>query len=659
MKKFFIYILVLLHIIIIWNAWIVIPVVSATGTSGSNEVPIITSSDSFLVQPGITNIATITATDDTTNVVMEYGTKNTAGNTWSVTTHAEMCNSVVVSSSRNSVNSEVQRVVRVKDKTSTSFDIKVDNQFGNIPPTSSNQVDWVATSAWVHDFIDDGNSTLHIQAGSVITSSIFWNSCKINSSSSVVNFTPNFTATPTLIHSISSNNDVTATASMVNGDNGNRNSEPTTAKFGTFLQRSFGVCIHDPEVVDYIAADQWHFTFSGWEFDTVKSTDSIRSVTATGNPVIFSSVFSSVPQTILVSQLWEDGWNGSFANVHTGGTPTISTFPATTDEDGSTSRAHTTEPVGAFAFENTTGQITQPNILTYTISWWTDASDFSLNPTSWLLSSTSVLPIWSYNIDIQVCDNHCNSKCDTQNLVITVDAPPIISSTNFSSGSLLPGWNHDIIIEYSDADSGIDVTTADLELYKWDWVSSYGPDISSTYTSTNSISTETWSYSTNNLSFGKYQYIFSIDDNEWNTATETVDFYIDEVEFTVSTPEIDIWEVDSFSNAFSPTVFVTVKTVGAPFDVMMNTNTPLTYTPESIPTYDGSIGFWYEQGPGYTSSLFEIVTNQLIASETSSINLNGNKNIYTYEIQLGAIVDIQQSAWEYEWSLDFDIQLDY
>lgn len=236
--------------------------------------------------------------------------------------------------------------------------------------------------------------------------------------------------------------------------------------------------------------------------------------------------------------------------------------------------------------------------------------------------------------------------------------PPTIDATNFASGSLLPGWNHDIVIDYSDADSGIDSASTIMQLYKWDGVSAYGTDIAWSGITFNSSSTSSASYSTNNLSFGKYQYRFSISDNEGNPVVYIHDFYIDEPEFLVWSGSIDIGTLSPLSNTFSDTVTLTVRTVWAWFDVTMNRSSILTQWLEEIPSYNGTVWYGFQQTP-YTSNISPILTNQNIVTQAQLINTNWNKNTYTYNIQIWALIDLQQAAGDYTWNLDFGINLTY
>jgi len=411
------------------------PQAQATWPSGLNVAPSIISPSTFRVSEWDTVIWTVVATDQD-NVVMEYGATTVTGNTWKNISHSEMCNPVVVSSARADVDWETQRVVRVKDKSSLNFDIKVDNQWWSVPAAANTPVDWVVVNAWAQNFIDDLWATWNIQANSLNTETNLWNACRptfIPTTSNDV-FSPAFSALPSVIHSISSNNDTTSTASSVNANDGNRTSEPTTTSIGTFLQRWFGVCDQEADLVDYLAMDQWHFIFGGVEIDSVRSSDSIAAVNASWYPITFTAAFSSVPQTILTSQLGEDGGNWGFWVVHTWGTPTTTSFPASVDEDGSTSRWHTTEPFWALAFENASWKITQPSVLSYSISGWADAFEFVIDSQTWELTANGDLFWDNFEVEVQVCDDHCNSKCATQ--TITVDVQNTPTDINLSNNAL-------------------------------------------------------------------------------------------------------------------------------------------------------------------------------------------------------------------------------
>jgi len=284
----------------------------------------------------------------------------------------------------------------------------------------------------------------------------------------------------------------------------------------------------------------------------------------------------------------------------------------------------------------------------FTVTGMTDGDTVTASIWAWVVAD----PAWNTN----------NASTSTDNTITFIwgdVTPPIITSISVLSGSLLPGGNHDISIEYSDADSGIDTSSNVMQLFKWDWVSSYWPNIFWSWMFLTTLTSTGATYSTNNLDFGKYLYAFQISDNDGNTSTSTgAVFYIDQPEFVISTPEADLWTLWVGSETFSPTLTVTVRTVWAWFDVTFDRSSPFTHWTETIQSFSGSLWYGFQQTP-YTGSVSPINTSQSIANEAPSINTNGDKNTYTYDIQIWAIIDAQQSSGDYEGMLDFDIILDY
>ena len=199
-----------------------------------------------------------------------------------------------------------------------------------------------------------------------------------------------------------------------------------------------------------------------------------------------------------------------------------------------------------------------------------------------------------------------------------------------------------------------------LELYKWDGTT-WWDDIAHTYIDfwNKVFWTGSASYPTLDIPYGKYRADFDVSDLNGNTTSTGVIFYVDEPEFMISTGSIDIGYVDHLNNAFSDEVMVTVKTVWAWFDVTMNTPIPeLDYIWEKIWAWNWTTWFWFDTPP-YSSLLTLIWSNQNIWSESKSINIDGNKNTYEYKIKLWALVDSLQVWWDYEWKIDFWINLDY
>ena len=233
---------------------------------------------------------------------------------------------------------------------------------------------------------------------------------------------------------------------------------------------------------------------------------------------------------------------------------------------------------------------------------------------------------------------------------------PIISSSNILADSILPWWNHSIEFNYSDEGgwSWIDTLSASLVLEKWNW-SSWIVD---TNISQTSITTILAIYDTSNLIFWKYRTTFNISDIALNTSIDFVTiFYIDEPDMVISTGSTDIWTLNSISNTFAPDIIITVKTIWSPFRVLLKKNTVLTsWALDTINYFDWTNWSGYDKNNDW--SLFDY-NDDVIWQELLNINTNWDLNTYVYIVKMWAIIDSLQSAWNYQWKINFGLELDY
>ncbi len=237
--------------------------------------------------------------------------------------------------------------------------------------------------------------------------------------------------------------------------------------------------------------------------------------------------------------------------------------------------------------------------------------------------------------------------------------PPTISSINFASGSILPGWWHNIVINYSDTWT-IDTGSDTIALYKWNWTA-WWSDISATWINLWwKVITSTWAtYQTTSLPFWKYRYDFTISDITWNTSSTWATFYIDEPEIIVSSWTLDVWDINTWVTKFSSwDLTITIKTVWAWFNLVLNKDTSITDWTAIITDWNWVDWFWYDKNP-YTSNINLINTNEIIATEIENININWDKNTYLYTVKFWALVWPEQVAWNYEWLIRFWLSLDY
>lgn len=237
---------------------------------------------------------------------------------------------------------------------------------------------------------------------------------------------------------------------------------------------------------------------------------------------------------------------------------------------------------------------------------------------------------------------------------------PVISSFSPGNDALLPIWNFNLEYSFFDLDSGINTGSSNMYLQRWNGIA-FWADIAGTFVSLDTISSTGANYSVTDLPYGRYQAWFEILDNAGNNTFVVHEFYVDEIEFIISQAEVEIDTVftDNTKYTSNDTLNVTVKTVGAAFDVVMEQISDMSNAGEIIPDWDGAKWFWYEETPfGTVNSFWSGFT---IANEVKNLNINGEKNTYTYNLKYSILLDMFESyiAWDYESSLDFHIELDY
>lgn len=247
-------------------------------------------------------------------------------------------------------------------------------------------------------------------------------------------------------------------------------------------------------------------------------------------------------------------------------------------------------------------------------------------------------------------------------LMQTDETGPIIDEHVPIDNQLLAHGDFDIEITYNDTESGVDTTSDTLTLQRWNG-SSWDADIAATYVNFwSSLITSTGaSYPVADLPYGKYKAVFTITDNFGNmTTSEDIIFYVDEIVWNISQASVDVGTVNSSTGTFSSDeLIVTVETVWAGFDIVMRKTTAMNSAGgDTLSDWDSLVGFWYDLFP-YSLAISSVAPNPTIATEAMAINSNGDKNVYTYKIKYGALIEEQQQAWIYSTNIAFDISLDY
>ncbi len=299
--------------------------------------------------------------------------------------------------------------------------------------------------------------------------------------------------------------------------------------------------------------------------------------------------------------------------------------------------------------------------------WWTknDSIDLSNNTQiPWFETHFFNGHIWeisSWNSTLS------DSQASDINIFLMVkwwfDSTPPVVNSNTSSWAIAPASSFDISYNYSDSHTwalGIDLSSIELELNRFQsWSFWTGNIIDNHINDLLTNETLTWAtYTLDNLTLGKYRIIFKVADFWANTEINEIIFYKDSPELIVGSWSIDIWTLNSDFNTFSPEIDVTVKTIGAPFQLTMNVDQELSYGITQINAWDGNEGFGFDQEV-YTNTISPIQNWQIIWTGSLSPNTDGILNEYIYKIRLWWQTNADQHAGEYEGDISFWIDLQY
>ena len=123
--------------------------------------------------------------------------------------------------------------------------------------------------------------------------------------------------------------------------------------------------------------------------------------------------------------------------------------------------------------------------------------------------------------------------------------PPVISSISIASGSLLPVGNFSLTIGYSDTGSSISTASLTGQIYSWDATGSVWNTINlaPSYMTLSGVTTTTGSLSILGLPSGRYRFDISVADTLGNTLVQSYTYYIDGIDWSVSSASYDIGDI--------------------------------------------------------------------------------------------------------------------
>ncbi len=341
--------------------------------------------DSYLQYP-VLSVKAKAATLTSDEHKGEYGQVTLSPGVWTaVTFQQSITDPIVIGSPRYDGSTTVtpERTVRMRSKTTTGFEMKVDNHDATVSGTTL--VDWAAFAQGDYEIDLDGGGTMQVYADTQTTSTEIICAGGSTGSGDTINFPTSFGSTPVAFFNVSSDGFTDWVHASVSGVGAG------SMEIG--LDGSFEACGHGSEDIDYVVLEQVHDDLMGNEFEASLSADNVSGTpVATGYSNNFTSAFTSAPGFLLTAKQKIDGANGGASYIHTAGAQTTTTYATAIDEFGvSADRAHTGESVSILAFTNTSGLFSNKTVyLDQTHFRWYENVD-SVTPVTALESENTQL----------------------------------------------------------------------------------------------------------------------------------------------------------------------------------------------------------------------------------------------------------------------------
>ena len=241
-----------------------------------------------------------------------------------------------------SYTSGVPRSVRIRNATTISFEVRVQNPSGAASPNTLVYYIVLEEGVWT--------SPIKLEAQKYDTNTVGRDDSWAYDTR---NYGQTYSGNLVVFHQVMTYNDSGWIATYVSRTN-SRTDPPssTDSSFRIALNGAEAVNSHGTETIGYVIVEQGYGTLGGVKYDVKRTTDSIQGFD--NSPPFntpFSQSFSSVPEVLVSSQLEMDGANGGWMVDHTI-TQTQAGLMVDEDQVQDAERSHTTETCGFWAFEN-------------------------------------------------------------------------------------------------------------------------------------------------------------------------------------------------------------------------------------------------------------------------------------------------------------------
>jgi hypothetical protein len=300
---------------------------------------------------------------------------------------------------------------------------------------------------------------------------------------------------------------------------------------------------------------------------------------------------------------------------------------------------------------------------------WFTGRLMMLTDSDWAFATGAIAYTGTYNTGATTWDFSVNIS-DLQyttfwKTIPTDTTPPSITSINIASWTLIPTWTFSLIASYSDTWAGINPASFSGRIYAWDATGATWSltNIAPSYMLYSWVpSTSSWGFDITNLPFGKYRFDIIIADTAGNTLIQSYTYFVDQIEWTLSSSFYNIGNAPLGTNTFWTWDYIlTVRTVWAWFNLTLIRSNDLSYSGETITVYNGTNGWWYDKniGAGYSSLITAHGTTQTLVTTPKNINTNGLRNTFTYAVKFWVNPSSNHLAWDYQWNVAFWLNLTY
>ena len=273
---------------------------------------------------------------------MEAGTASVGGSAVTINLANTYVSPVVVCSIQYG-NNTVPVVARVRNVTSNSFQVRLQNPSGAGVAAETISYIVMEEGVWTIDGVNC--EAVRYTATNVQGRSAGWGSPSVRSYGQAY-------SSPVVIGQVMSENDARWSTFWNRGSS--RSAPPNASNLQTGMQIAEDQdTSRNDELIGYIVFESGHGTIGGVEYEAALGADTVRgAVQAAPYDYTFNTAFGGAPSVAVVTQAAMDGNNGGWAYTVGGASATTLGLAIDEDQTRDNERNHTTEQVGYVVFRS-------------------------------------------------------------------------------------------------------------------------------------------------------------------------------------------------------------------------------------------------------------------------------------------------------------------